>query len=604
VWRRPGLSTPSFTPLTPSFVCFFFPSHSPCSFSSRSSHSLRLHTRSQSTPLKSEADPAMKLSTIGSALALLLSTTQAAQIQSSSAKGNPARANAVKTSFLSSFNDYLKYAKGYDALMPISKNGTGGFGDWGATWVDAITTAHVMGLDNIVKDGIVFINSIDFDNTSQEEISIFETNIRYVGGLLSLHELTGKKHQSLVKQANVIGKHLLKGWVNGNDLPYNTLLNWNGFGAPNTSTGAYIAEGGTLLLELSRLSKYTGDKTYLNHAEKSMKAIINSEPVFPGLYALSIEPSNNTATNRFVSWNGGSDSFWEYLIKYGQLIGSTKIYIPTWVDAVKSSVEHLITKPDGTKVDVLYLSIFNDTAVIPRFSHLGCFAGGNWILGGKLLNSPAIVEYGIKITQGCMNTYTSSVTGIGPEQFSFKTSSGGTHGVNIYDEPFYQEHGFNYRAAEFYLRPEVLESAFYAYRATGDTIWQDLAWDAFQNILKYCKAPAALAEIKMVNSTSTEQFDESESFLYAELYKYLFLIFDDPQKISLDKYVFNTEGHPFELEKPYADYSAIKVGRLPTPSKQSSSTATTPAQPVAYPYSTNQPGDIKEDSNGGATSPP
>lgn len=510
----------------------------------------------------------------------LACATQAAQIQTSQAKGNPGRAAAIKASFQSSFNDYLKYAKGTDELLPLSKTGTGGFGNWGATQVDALTTAHIMGLDSIVNDGIKFIETINFDNTSQEEVSIFETNIRYVGSLLSLYELTGKKQSVLIKQAKVIGDHLLDGWVGSNDIPFNTLLDWNSHGAPNVSTGAYIAEGGTLLLELDRLSKYTGDPTYLQHAEKSMKAIINSKAVFPGLYGQTIEPSNNQPTDHYVTWGGGSDSFFEYLVKYGQLIGSTQTWIPTWVQSVKSSVAHLITRAGQTKAEVTYLSDYNST-VIPRYSHLGCFAGGNWILGGKLLNSPAILHYGLEITHGCINTYTSTVTGIGPEGFVFKTSSGGTHGVNIYDEAFYEQHGFNYRTVDYVLRPEVMESLFYAYRATGDVKWQNLAWDAFHHIVKYCKAPAALAGIMAVNSTSTEQYDDSESFLYAELYKYLFLIFDNPNHISLDKYVFNTEGHPFELDQPKKDYSSIKVGSLPSPAEQPA--ATTPTRPQAMP---------------------
>jgi len=35
-----------------------------------------------------------------------------------------------------------------------------------------------------------------------------------------------------------------------------------------------------------------------------------------------------------------------------------------------------------------------------------------------------------------------------------------------------------------------------------------------------------------------------ETFWLAETLKYLFLIFDDPQRLSLDEWVFNTEGHP------------------------------------------------------------
>ncbi len=46
------------------------------------------------------------------------------------------------------------------------------------------------------------------------------------------------------------------------------------------------------------------------------------------------------------------------------------------------------------------------------------------------------------------------------------------------------------------------------------------------------------------------QLDDSESFLYAETFKYLYLIFADPKVLDLDRYVLNTEAHPFEVDRP------------------------------------------------------
>lgn len=38
----------------------------------------------------------------------------------------------------------------------------------------------------------------------------------------------------------------------------------------------------------------------------------------------------------------------------------------------------------------------------------------------------------------------------------------------------------------------------------------------------------------------------------AETLKYFFLIFSEPDHISLDDFVFNTEAHPFRIPKPAA----------------------------------------------------
>jgi len=49
-----------------------------------------------------------------------------------------------------------------------------------------------------------------------------------------------------------------------------------------------------------------------------------------------------------------------------------------------------------------------------------------------------------------------------------------------------------------------------------------------------------------------------ESFWLAETLKYIFLTLDDsqPQLVSLDEYVFNTEAHPFPILGSLADTSS------------------------------------------------
>lgn len=55
------------------------------------------------------------------------------------------------------------------------------------TVVDALSTAIIMGERRIVDQMLDHIASIDFGTTERENdaISVFETNIRYLGGLLS-----------------------------------------------------------------------------------------------------------------------------------------------------------------------------------------------------------------------------------------------------------------------------------------------------------------------------------------------------------------------------------------------------------------------------------
>jgi len=98
--------------------------------------------------------------------------------------------------------------------------------------------------------------------------------------------------------------------------------------------------------------------------------------------------------------------------------------------------------------------------------------------------------------------------------------------------------------AHYILRPEVVESFFYAWRFTHDPKWRAYGWEAFQGIEKNCKAAAGYSGIRDVRVENPAKDDTQQSFFLAETLKYLYLLFDDDSNIPLDKYVFNTEAHP------------------------------------------------------------
>ncbi|CAO1632351.1 unnamed protein product [Parajaminaea phylloscopi] len=536
--------------------------------------------------------------------ALILSLAPAsalAAIQSSSVAGDASKANAVKAAFRSAYNDYATYCFGHDQLNPLSRTCADPLGGWGASVIDAQSTAKIMGLDDIYAAAVAQSLRTDYTKTSSSTVSIFETTIRHVGGLLSSYELGGRANQGLVGQAVVVGDKLLHGWINGLDLPYNSLVNWNSTPAPaNPRSNAIIAETGTLILEFDRLSKYSGNDTYRQYAVKAMRATINSSPLpFPGLNPQGISPRTGKPTDDYVTWGGGSDSFFEYELKYGQLTGSKETYVPAWIQAVNSSIANLMTTAGNTqRASLTYLADYSKSngGLIPRGSHLECFHGGNWMLGGKLLQNDAIFQHGLALTEACINTYTSSATGIGPESFVYAAADGSTNGVSITNKDFYQANGFDYETPSYVLRPEVLESVFYAYRFTGDKKWQNAAWTAFNHIKEYCGGALSLAAIQDVSNVQTDKLDDSESFLFAELFKYIYLTFADGDVISLDEYVFNTEAHPFKIDSPGADFSSLNPGpRLASPSSpQKQAEAASSASPsktssVPLPKFSNNP---------------
>jgi mannosyl-oligosaccharide alpha-1,2-mannosidase len=153
----------------------------------------------------------------------------------------------------------------------------------------------------------------------------------------------------------------------------------------------------------------------------------------------------------------------------------------------------------------------------------------------------------LQLNDGCWNTYASDAyvfpslrsanphlahfrTGIGPEAFAYISADGaytGNGNPSAEQLAFYLEHGYYITAADYIQRPEVLESNFYAWRVTGDTKYLDRARSAVASFNKYLSTKTktgsvtGFAGIYNVDNSTTTQIDETESFWFAEVLKYL-----------------------------------------------------------------------------------
>ncbi|KAK0452349.1 glycoside hydrolase family 47 protein [Armillaria borealis] len=419
--------------------------------------------------------------------------------------------DAVKEIFQESYAAYKKFAFGHDDLSPVSESFSDGRNGWGASIVDAMSTMKIMGLNDLFSEAVNFSHNIDFSRSqTSDTVSVFESTIRYVGGLLSAYELGGKKDAVLVAKAKQLADKLSVGWLLQNQtIPFGEIDFSDDSPVISTSN---IAEAGTLTLEW---------ETALSAKSRIFRLL------FQPLKALTLQQVD--FVGGYVTWGGGSDSYFEYLIKHARLSNTDDpLFVETWFTAVDSSIQHLLrTSTVGNHV---YLADFDDSRTIRHVgSHLACFYGGNWLFGGKLLNNQTIVDIALQLVDACWNTYASTATGIGPETFAFISSDGnftGGSSISADQLSFYQQHGFYITGSDYIQRPEVLESNFYAWRAT-----------------------VAFAGINDVNNKNSSKIDDMESFWFAEVLKYLYLTFDDPDHISLDAYVFNTEAHPFEAPK-------------------------------------------------------
>ncbi|KAF8155651.1 alpha-mannosidase 1 [Crassisporium funariophilum] len=475
----------------------------------------------------------------------------------------------VKEIFTDSYGAYKKFAFTHDNVSPV----TGGFSDgrngWGATIVDAMSTMKIMGLEDLFIEAVNHAVKIDFNKSKvKDKVSVFESTIRYMGGLLSAYELSDQQYPDLLAKAKQLADKLRFAWVGDNNIPFGHIdFETNAPALDNSN----IAEAGTLTLEWATLSKYTGLDIYRQLAEKSARHIAQLGAPLPGLPAQGVDPKTGFAVGGYVTWGGGSDSYFEYLIKYARLNNTADpLFADSWRTAVDSSIKTLLkTSSIGNHV---YLADYDGQKKIRHVSsHLACFHGGNWLFGGRLLNDQKIVDYGLALTDACWNTYASTDTGIGPDGFAFISegedgSFTGNSQPTVEQRLFNAQHGFYITHPYYVLRPEVLESNFYAWRVTGDLKYLDRARQAVDKFHDYLRIPtsggyAGLWDV--MNASADRQYvDDTESFWYAEVLKYLYLTFDTPSHISLDEYVFNTEAHPFKLQQPASEDTKYGTGTI------------------------------------------
>ncbi|OTB00289.1 glycoside hydrolase family 47 protein [Hypoxylon sp. CI-4A] len=490
---------------------------------------------------------------------------------------HPDRADAVKAAFQRSWDGYYQYAFPNDTLKPISKTYQNDRNGWGASAVDAISTALVMENQDVINQIVEHIGTINFNATSldSENVSVFETTIRYLAGLLSAYDfLTGPLSQYAKDQASVdrileqaisLADVLSVTFDTPSGIPINT-LNYdptNGYSVGGDTTNG-IATIGTLVLEWTHLSDITGDDKYAQLTQKAEDYLLNvrnpdvGEP-FPGLIGTDLNVSNGYFTDSSGGWNGGTDSFYEYLIKmyvYDQ--DRFGAYKDRWIAAVDSSIKYLASHPTS-RPELTFLAAYDGPDALSFVStHLACFDGGNFILGGLTLDNEDYTNFGLDLVEACHETYTATVTGIGPEVFYWQDSALPANASNNNSPPsdaaaFYSAAGFWIPSGggAYVLRPEVIESYYYAYRATGDAKYQDWAWEAFQNINATCAAGVGYSSVTDVNAPGGGSFDDfQESFWFAEVLKYSYLIQAGDAEWQVNAahdntWVFNTEAHPF-----------------------------------------------------------
>lgn len=101
------------------------------------------------------------------------------------------------------------------------------------------------------------------------------------------------------------------------------------------------------------------------------------------------------------------------------------------------------------------------------------------------------------------------------------------------------------------LRPETVESLFYAHQQTKQVKYREWGEKIFNAFMNHSRLPyAGFTGIRDVSNVNSTRLDKMDSFWLSETLKYFFLLFDDTaaMKYSLDDWLFNTEAHLFPID--------------------------------------------------------
>lgn len=183
---------------------------------------------------------------------------------------------------------------------------------------------------------------------------------------------------------------------------------------------------------------------------------------------------------------------------------------------------------------------------------MATFAGGNFILGGLLLNKQNYVDLGLQLTDSYFQLYNGSNSGIAPERFVWIDPRDTSYNPPADQADFYAKNGYWTSSPEYPLRAEVAESIYYAYRATGNSKYQDYAWAIFESLLEQTRAGSGFSGLRdTVQANGGEKDDTQQSFFLGETLKYLYLTFADDSVVQFktkgNEYVFNTKGQPMKI---------------------------------------------------------
>jgi hypothetical protein len=417
-------------------------------------------------------------------------------------------AEDVKNETIRAWQAYTTYAWGHDELLPISRGSNNWYDEpMYISLIDAYSTLKIMGFEDEAARIEAFVaDTISFDKDIF--VKTFEINIRVLGGLLSMYDLTG--NEKILDKARNLADRMMSAFDSPSGLPFYYV---------NLKTGQVrgevicVAEAGTFIVEMGVLSYYTKDPKYYQAAKNAAQVIYSSRSPIR-LISQNYNVLTGKARDSLSHVGCFVDSYYEYLYKGWILFGDPDLK-EMWETSIEAINRYIAVETETT----LWYGAANSHTGEQVKSHNVTLWDAYFPL---LLVSSGDRERAAK---------------------SVRTWDGlwSKHGLLPMGYNFHRDEITNPR---YYLNPELIESAYYMYHYTGEDEYLEMIRQYWEDIKNYCRTDIAFTHIEDV--VTKEQSDQMSTFLFAETLKYFYLAFSGSE-VNPETHVFNTEAHPYRI---------------------------------------------------------
>lgn len=213
----------------------------------------------------------------------------------------------IKAEMQRAWNGYRTYAWMHDELSPVTKFYRDPFCGWAATLVDSLDTLWIMGMKEEFDEAAHAVKKIDFTYSTQRmDIPVFETVIRYLGGLLAAYDVSGGhdgKYQMLLEKAEELAEILYGAFDTPNRMPI-LYYQWRpeAVAQPRRASIVNTAEVGSLVMEFTHLAQLSGKQKYYDAVARitnAFEGLQRNGTAIQGIFPEMLDANgcNRTATD-------------------------------------------------------------------------------------------------------------------------------------------------------------------------------------------------------------------------------------------------------------------------------------------------------------------